>query len=455
MNIKNFDFKSTLPAFPKWVRYRQEKNAFITIFNLKADRIYYMKDPFGIDIKILSLLSKGDISVEELFIALGIRKQAIASFLIRFIQTIFQKAINEEENINGEENKIFTLRKIPKNKLPKLIAPLAIELLVTYQCNSQCRHCLVGDYRYSNESDMPLDYIKKIAYQANESNIYKIILTGGESIARKDFFDVMDILSVVPSIEIATNGLLLNENIVKRLNKYPVSRYIISLEGASAKIHEFIRGKGSFKKTLKGIKNLRKLSKAYGIEVKVACGKHNIFEIEKIINLCINLGIEAVEFGRLNPWGWGRALSNYCISGKSLFELDQTIKEMKEKYKGCIIIEGDALPSQFRDSCGIGAGFAIQPNGNVLPCRIFELAPTKEVILGNIAKQKLLEIWNSSKAKNMKNYVDSLAKSAIACKMCKFYNVCSFPHCLARAFISSPNQSLQEAIKLSKCPGPN
>ncbi len=449
MRKEALGFKLRLPAFPEWIRYRQETSNIITIMNLKTNRIYSVKDPFGIDIKMLSLLSKGNVSLEELFVALGVRKQAIALFVIRFYRTVLQKVIN----INEKESDVFTASEISTLKLPNLTAPLAIELLVTYQCNSHCRHCLVGDYRYSKDSNMPLEYIKRIAYQAHESGVYKIILTGGEPMAREDFFDVMDILSVVPTIEIATNGLLLNENIVKRLNEYPVSRYIVSLEGASAQTHDFIRGKGSFTKTVKGIENLKKFSKAYGVAAKVTCGKHNIFEIEKIINLCINLGIEAVEFGRLNPWGWGKALADYCISGKELFELDQTIKEMKEKYKDSIIIEGNALSPQFRNSCGIGAGVAIQPNGNVLPCRIFELAPTEEVILGNIAKQNLLEIWNSTKANNIKNYADNMERSTITCKMCEFYNLCSYPHCLARAFISSPNLPLQEATKLLKCPG--
>lgn len=434
-NFSNFlDLK--LSALPYWIRYRREGQN-IVIADVLLNRFFVCRDPFSVGLRVLSLLSKGGITVKEMLKELEITSTKEAYWIIKFCRELFGKVIFKQESQVG------------KQTLHNLSAPLDLELIITYRCNARCRHCLVGGYRYSKQSDMPLKVIKKIAREVHEFNVFTIALTGGEPTVREDFFEVLDILKSAQAITLVTNGLLLTREFVKRLDKYPIRWYALSLEGASAQTHDFIRGRGSFIKVLMAIENIKSLSAA-PVSVKVACGKHNYHELEKIVKLCIDLGVAMVEFARLSPWGWGKALAELCFSGEEILQFNRTIIELREEYKDKISIYGVVS-----GGCGILSSLAIQPNGNVLPCRIFELAPTNEVvILGNIKETGLGEIWNSLKARRIREYAANLESMSVNCRRCKYYDACLYPHCLARAFLASPGSSPLEAARLLRCPGP-
>lgn len=168
------------------------------------------------------------------------------------------------------------------------------------------------------------------------------------------------------------------------------------------------------------------------------------------IKLCVDSGVEMVEFARLSPWGWGKALAELCFSGEEILQFNRTMGELREKYKDKISIYGVVS-----GGCGILSSLAIQPNGNVLPCRLFELASTdQEVILGNIKEAKLGEIWNSLKARRIRECAANLESMSVNCRSCKYYDACLYPHCLARALLASPGSSLLEAARILRCPGP-
>jgi MoaA/NifB/PqqE/SkfB family radical SAM enzyme len=68
------------------------------------------------------------------------------------------------------------------------------------------------------------------------------------------------------SFDISTNASLVTESIVKELSQLKNLSYVhVSLDGATQKLQEQIRGIGTFKPTIKGIQLLKK----YGIYVRI------------------------------------------------------------------------------------------------------------------------------------------------------------------------------------------
>ena len=55
---------------------------------------------------------------------------------------------------------------------------------------------------------------------------------------------------------ISSNGLLLTDEIIQKLAGYSNLKISISLDGPTAKIHEIIRGPGTFKRTVETILKL-------------------------------------------------------------------------------------------------------------------------------------------------------------------------------------------------------
>ena len=73
-----------------------------------------------------------------------------------------------------------------------------------------------------------------------------------------------------------------------------------------------IRGKGSFKKTIKAIKLL--LNANVRTAVSFTLTKKNMKDVFPLIKLCKKLGVRSLGTRRLIPWGRGRQLKKYMLN---------------------------------------------------------------------------------------------------------------------------------------------
>lgn len=252
-------------------------------------------------------------------------------------------------------------------------------------------------------------------------------------------------------IELVTNGINLSKEKIEIMNSYHVVGYSLSIEGSNSETHDFIRGEGTFKKVISSISNLKKFSNAFQVDVEVIYGKHNMMQIEEIVKLLSDLGVTSVKFARLKPWDWGQQLSNIVPNKEEIKKVNEKIWNIEGKYKG-IKIMGD-VPKSIEDQkvpgCNINVGFEIQPDGNVLPCRIFEQRVDDKIILGNIKSQDIFEIWNSEKAKRIRSYSKRLSKRFL-CTKCEFARFCSTNYCIAENFLTF-GKFIPSEEDLNKC----
>jgi len=129
---------------------------------------------------------------------------------------------------------------------------LSIE--VTTQCNSDCSHCFVRP-GLSSFSTLTLDQVKSILAEGFDIGYRHLHLTGGEPLLWGDLFEALDYALTVgyESILLNTNGILLpEEDTCRRLASYSGLAITVSLEGPEG-LHDDLRGKGSYRRTVKGI----------------------------------------------------------------------------------------------------------------------------------------------------------------------------------------------------------
>ncbi|MBI4825471.1 MAG: radical SAM protein [Nitrospirae bacterium] len=143
--------------------------------------------------------------------------------------------------------------------------PIQLTLFLTKRCNSRCPFC----FYLSKESEiakdeLTLDEIKKIS--SSMGDLLWLAFSGGEIFLRDDIVEITEVFykNNKPSIILfPTNGLL-TDTIVKKtgaiLEKCPKSSIAVklSVEGTE-KLHDSIRGKGSFRKTMKTFTELGRL----------------------------------------------------------------------------------------------------------------------------------------------------------------------------------------------------
>ena len=209
-------------------------------------------------------------------------------------------------------------------------------------------------------------------------------------------------------------------------NLSKVNRFYVNLQGPTKTIHDHLtKTPGSFDQVISLIKELKKRGKWVGthfIPMSI-----NIDEIEEYIELAKKLDLDNVSLLRFVEQGRGRqnALSlNPDETSQLLNNIEKFRVSEKPEFKiGCPLDFGFIF-KKGRSAIPCKAGISrcvIRPDGDVVPCPAFK--DTKELIVGNVKQDSLINIWNTSaifKALRKKECV----KIKGACSSCSFWAIC-------------------------------
>lgn len=301
---------------------------------------------------------------------------------------------------------------------------------LTNLCSLNCIQC----YAYSDKikelsTKEAFEAVDKIA----ESGAKILTFCGGEPIDRKDFFKIAEHANNSGlKLSLISNGLKIEKNINK-INEAGISRIQISLDGSNENLHDKIRrNKGSFQKAIKSIKS----SIDSGIRTSICTTilKQNYNDIQNILKLSENIGVDEYRIMRLMPVGKGKQnYTNLCIEKFDYFNLlrnimmnDTTsnavktidveepisfVKELENKkvnniekisYRSCL--QGEAI-------C------ALSPQGDIIPCPIGNF---KEFEAGNILRNNIKEIWEKAEIFDYFRDVEKID----TCKQCDYGKEC-------------------------------
>jgi len=297
---------------------------------------------------------------------------------------------------------------------------------LTERCNLNCLHCykekkfLKGELHFFQVKKIFFEFLKLIKeWQLNRENV-RVSFTGGEPFVREDFFEILELASKKRKnirFGILTNGTLLNENIIKKLEDLKLDYLQISIEGGE-KINDQIRGKGTFKKIIKALKILKKTKIFVGLSMTVT--KINLSEIEKVIKIAKKFKV-ALGVRRQVPIGFGKKLSKFSLSPKEVQKMYHYLFWLKKDYDliffGCEdgILAQD-FPEYFPNGCSAGyLSMTILPNGDVYPCRRLP------IFSGNLKNSSLKEIYYFSKVFRKLRNLNQINK---VCHQCPFFEIC-------------------------------
>ena len=306
-----------------------------------------------------------------------------------------------------------------------LTAPVLADIYLTNRCNLKCEYCYAsaGDEKYIIE-EMTIGDYKKIFEQLDEMNVHRISLSGGEPFERKDFFDILEEAGKYKfAIVINSNGTLISDDIAKRLREYRFDRICITVDGSCAEVHDNIRGKGTFVKTMHAIKLLKK----YNLPVSTlfTLNQKNIDDLINTIHLNEALGIEYLSVMVMCPTG--RAASgDLLLTREKWYPIFLQLSKMKEqneiklKFKIVPPNEGNIFwlfyfPLEYYNrldllkywnqnsdnvekcevSCQAGVkSISILCNGDVYGCDL--MVGIEEFCAGNVLKDTIMNIWEKS-----------------------------------------------------------
>jgi MoaA/NifB/PqqE/SkfB family radical SAM enzyme/Fe-S-cluster containining protein len=183
---------------------------------------------------------------------------------------------------------------------------LGVYIELTNACNLNCKHCLPSSAK-PRKGELTTQEIIDLLGDFRKAGAESVFFTGGEPFLRPDFSFILGTCKDLGfTISIVTNGTLADDFAISLLKQYEVT-VSISLDGATADIHDHIRGKGMFDKT---ITTLHKLTDM-GVRVETAftVNHTNFDHISKIAEMSKSLGCWRVLYTEVV--GEGRAKDNW------------------------------------------------------------------------------------------------------------------------------------------------
>jgi radical SAM protein with 4Fe4S-binding SPASM domain len=177
--------------------------------------------------------------------------------------------------------------------------PIHLTFFLTRRCNARCPFCFyLSPENVKRSEELSLDEIKKIS--SSFGNLIWLAFSGGEIFLRKDLVEITRVFyekNKPAIILLPTNGLLpdvIREKTGEILKSCGKSTVVVklSLEGPES-VHDSIRGKGSFQKTLQTYDALRGLLEEYP---RFELGVNSVFcsanqdSMDKLIDFVATLG---------------------------------------------------------------------------------------------------------------------------------------------------------------------
>jgi radical SAM protein with 4Fe4S-binding SPASM domain len=166
---------------------------------------------------------------------------------------------------------------------------LSFDLEATARCNLNCRHCYInlpaGD-KTAKKHEVTLPEIARLGGEAAGLGAFWCLLTGGEPLLRKDFFEIYLALKKQGLlISVYTNATLIRDEHVRFFQKYPPRDIEVTVYGVTKGTYERVtRTPESFEAFQNGLA----LLKAGGVKVrlKAMALRSNVHELAAIARFC-------------------------------------------------------------------------------------------------------------------------------------------------------------------------
>ncbi len=303
----------------------------------------------------------------------------------------------------------------------------------TLTCNAKCKHCGSSAENKKYRDELTTEEIKNGFKQiAEDMDATKILInvTGGEPLVRKDLFEVMEYATNELGFKwgMTTNGYLLTEENIKKLEKANLETVSISIDGLK-NTHNNFRGLESYDIIMNNIKSLKAANYLKKLQVTTVVTKANINELEDLYNELRDLNIDSWRLMSMDPIGRANDNSELLLGKEEHIKLLDFIKQKNVKNPkkfaltyGCHSFLGLEYEKEVRVQyykCVTGVNIAsILYNGDLFVCP--NVPRIKNLIQGNIKKDNFKQVWETK----YKEFRDSKRKSCENCDKCEFWENC-------------------------------
>lgn len=263
--------------------------------------------------------------------------------------------------------------------LAGLRPPGMLTLAITGACNLVCSHCWVRAGEVSSPGHVPLRTLRQFLGEFAAIGGEGVRITGGEPLCHPHWLDILNCSCSLgfKTVALQTNAMLLGDEHVTALREldYPGLSIQVSLDGATARSHDLVRGEGAFIGALQGIDRLAQGGLAGRVSVFFTEMRHNIGEIPELLDLVDGKGIGSVVTGAMVQCG--RASDSALLAPPEVkqyldllerFDRDACFRGLYRRIGTVAALEWRAGDAVRQGCCTFVENPYLTPAGRLYPC---------------------------------------------------------------------------------------
>lgn len=279
----------------------------------------------------------------------------------------------------------YILPRIAANyfKLVVLKKPVlrGVEFSVSNDCNAACSHCSAWDLMEAKGDTLDLATVERVLGECIELGALNINFTGGEALMRREIYDMIE--RAQPGrvvVSLATNGMMLSDEVVRRLKDSGVRILSVGLDSARPEVHDARKQRvGAYEKLIAGVK------RAVALDLEVY-----LCTVITRENLANGDAWEMVELAK--SLGCLLTVNIACSVGAWKDDQDKLLRqnEIREYERMLEVphVRWEGGSNYLKEGCPAGIEkIYITATGEVAPC------PRAHVSFGNARNEPMSGIW--------------------------------------------------------------
>ena len=324
---------------------------------------------------------------------------------------------------------------------PQVKPPLWLLAELTYRCPLQCPYCSNPLDFAKQEQELTTEQWITVFEQAREMGAVQIGFSGGEPLVRKDLPELIKAARDLGFYtNLITSGIGLTEKKIDAFAEAGLDHIQISFQASDETLNAALAGSAkAFQQKL----DMAKAVKAHGypMVLNFVLHRHNIHQIDKIIELSIELEADDVELATCQFYGWAQLNREGLLpTRQQIADAEAVVAEYRVKMadKGNLANLLFVTPDYYEErpkGCmgGWGAIFlSVTPEGMALPCHSARQLP---IAFPSVLEQSLQEIWYNSFGFNKYRGFDWMPEP---CRSCSEKEK-DFGGCRCQAFMLTGN----------------
>jgi len=205
---------------------------------------------------------------------------------------------------------------------------------LTPRCNLHCNMCYICNPSNGAGAELDGSQWLGIMEQARDAGMIFAMLTGGEALLHKDFWDIyLGLKKLGVFVTLNSNGTAITPEVADMLKKHQPIRVAVSVYGSSPEAYKKVCGSAAgFEKTIRGIELLR--DRGIEFRLRTLLTKDTADDITNIARLILSYNVPFVYGNYVLPPLWENK-NDPCsrrLDGEELIKYTGIIKETIEGY---------------------------------------------------------------------------------------------------------------------------